>query len=85
MQSVSRTDELFNPPPDQNWRPAMRMRGSITGRPLSDDIRQRIIAPSQAVQSPSSRPQDPQPVRTTSLDVLIANNRNVRNNSSPRP
>lgn len=85
MQSVSRTDELFNSPPDQNLRPAMRMRGSLTGRPLSDDIRQRIIAPSQAVQSSSSRPQGPQPVQTTSsLDVLIANNRNARNNS-PRP
>lgn len=57
VQSVSRPDELFNSPPDPNWRPTARMRGSLEGQHLSDDIIQRIIAPSQLVQSMSSRPQ----------------------------
>lgn len=82
VQAVSRTNELFNSQPDQNWRPTSRMRGSLTDRQLTDDIRQRLIMPSsQQVQS--SRPQGAQPVRTTSpLDVLIANSRNAHNNPS---
>lgn len=67
VQSVSRPDELFNSTPDQNWRPTSRMRGSLAGRIFSDDIRQRIIAPTQPVPNSSLRPQGPpQPVPSSS-------------------
>lgn len=62
-QSVSRTDDLFNLQSEQNWRPTARMRGSLDGKELSDDLRQRIIAPT--AQNQSSRLQGPQPVRPT--------------------
>ncbi|XP_061344047.1 E4 SUMO-protein ligase PIAL2 isoform X2 [Gastrolobium bilobum] len=87
VQSVSRPDELINLQSEQNWRPTQRMRGSLSGRQFSDDVRQRIIAPTQPpVRSSNSRPQGPQPVRPTSvspqLDVLIGNLRNAHNSSS---
>ncbi|CAK8539342.1 unnamed protein product [Lathyrus sativus] len=84
VQAVSRTDELFNSQPDQNWRPTSRMRGSLSGQQLTDDVRQRLIMPSSQ-EAQSSRPQGPpQPGRTTSqLNVLIANSRNAHN--PPRP
>jgi len=82
VQAVSRTDELFNSQPDQNWRPTSRMRGSLSGQQLTDDVRERLIMPSsQQVQSPRS--QGPKPGLTTSqLDALIANSRNAHNNPS---
>ncbi|CAL5187386.1 unnamed protein product [Lathyrus oleraceus] len=84
VQAVSRTDELFNSQPDQNWRPTSRMRGSLSGQQLTEDVRQRLIMPSSQ-EAQSSRPQGPpQPGRTTSqLNVLIANSRNAHN--PPRP
>ncbi|KAK7253065.1 hypothetical protein RIF29_37470 [Crotalaria pallida] len=55
-QSVSRPGDLFNLQSEQNWSgPTPRMRGSLAGRELSDDIRHQIITPTQPVQS--SRPQ----------------------------
>ncbi|GAU20613.1 hypothetical protein TSUD_230270 [Trifolium subterraneum] len=83
VQAVSRTDELFNSQPDQNWRPTSRMRGSLSGQQLTDQVRQKLIMPSsQQVQS--STPQAPQPGRTSSpLDVLLANSRNAHNPSRP--
>jgi hypothetical protein len=82
VQAVSSTDELFNSQPDQNWRPT-RMRGSLSGQQLTEDVRQRLIMPSSH-QVQSSRPQGPQPGRPTSpLDALIANNRNAQNPSRP--
>ncbi|CAI8589360.1 unnamed protein product [Vicia faba] len=81
VQAVSRTDELFNSQPDQNWRPTSRMRGSLSGQQLTDDVRQRLIMPSSQ-EAQNSRPQGPQPQpgRTTSqLNVLIANSRNAHN------
>ncbi|RYR10475.1 hypothetical protein Ahy_B05g078915 [Arachis hypogaea] len=59
-QSVSRPDDLLNLQSEQNWRPTQRMRGSLTGRPYSDEVRERIIAPTQLVQN--TRPQGTQPV-----------------------
>jgi hypothetical protein len=86
VQAVSRTDELFNSQPDQNWRPT-RMRGSLSGQQLTDQVRQKLIMPSShEVQSsrPQAPPQAPQPGRTSSpLDVLIANNRSAHNPSRP--
>jgi hypothetical protein len=82
VQAVSRTDELFNSQPDQNWRPT-RMRGSLSGQQLTDQVRQKLIMPSSH-EVQSSRPQAPQPGRTSSpLDVLIANSRNAHNPSRP--
>lgn len=82
VQAVSRTDELFNSQPDQNWRPT-RMRGSLSGQQLTDQVRQKLIMPSSH-EVQSSRPQAPQPGRTSSpLDVLIANNRSAHNPSRP--
>jgi len=81
VQAVSRTDELFNLQPDQNWHPTSRMRGSLSGQQLTDDVRQRLIMPSSQVQSPRS--QGPQPGLTTSQrDALIANSRNAHSNPS---
>ncbi|KAI5423638.1 hypothetical protein KIW84_030018 [Lathyrus oleraceus] len=45
VQAVSRTAELFNSQPDQNWRPTSRMRGSLSGQQLTEDVRQRLIMP----------------------------------------
>lgn len=45
VQAVSRTDELFNSQPDQNRRPTSRMRGSLSGQQLTEDVRQRLIMP----------------------------------------
>ncbi|KAE9606549.1 putative E3 SUMO protein ligase [Lupinus albus] len=85
-RSVSRTDDLINLQSEQNWRPTAPMRGSLAGKQISDDVRQRIITPTQPTQS--SRPQGPQPVRPTGvspqLDVLVANNRNANNQSSKK-
>lgn len=33
---------------DQNWQPAGRMRGSLTGRPFTDEISHLVIRPTQA-------------------------------------
>ncbi|XP_019421531.1 PREDICTED: E4 SUMO-protein ligase PIAL2 isoform X2 [Lupinus angustifolius] len=62
-RSVSRTDDLINLQSEQNWRPTAPMRGSLAGKQISDDVRQRIITPTQPSQS--SRPQGPQPFRQT--------------------
>ncbi|PNX78761.1 transcription factor [Trifolium pratense] len=62
VQAVSRTDELFNSQPDQNWRPT-RMRGSLSGEQLTEQVRQKLIMPSSH-EVQSSRPQAPPPGRT---------------------
>ncbi|KAK7308961.1 hypothetical protein RJT34_05327 [Clitoria ternatea] len=87
VQSVSRTDELFSAPSEQNWLPTARMRGSLDlSQRYDDSIAQRIITPTQSGQS--SRPPGPQPVRSTGvtpqLDVLIPNSRNAQNYSSSK-
>ncbi|KAJ1404677.1 hypothetical protein SESBI_26412 [Sesbania bispinosa] len=66
VQSVSRPEELINSQSEQNLRPTGRMRGSLDleGRQYPDVIRQRIIAPTQPVQSSSSKPQ---PVQKSSV------------------
>lgn len=94
-QSVSRSGDLLNLQSEQNRRPTTRMRGSLDGKAISDDLRQLIIAPTEPSQS--SSPQGPQPVQSLrpqgplpvgpsgvspQLEVLIANNRNARNHSS---
>lgn len=73
-QSVSRPDDLINLQSEQNWRPTARMRGSLSGRQYSDDVRQRIITPTQGTkpaqisrqhpQVQGSRPQGQQPVQS---------------------
>ncbi|KAK7366722.1 hypothetical protein VNO80_08719 [Phaseolus coccineus] len=78
-QSVSRPDELFSTPSEQNWAPTGRMRGSLDlSQPYDESIAQRIITPTQ---TQTSRPTPPQPLRratgSTQQDVLIANNRNA--------
>ncbi|KAK7307878.1 hypothetical protein VNO77_41318 [Canavalia gladiata] len=87
-QSVSRPDELFSSPSEQNWLPTARMRGSLDLRHHYDDsIAQRIITPTQPVQSSrsqssqpvqSSRSQNSQPVRPIGVSQ---NNRNAHNSS----
>ncbi|XP_027359645.1 E4 SUMO-protein ligase PIAL2-like isoform X2 [Abrus precatorius] len=92
-KSVCRPDEYFNLQSGQN-RPPPRMRGSIDITDVNESITQRIITPTQPVQSsrpqasqqvPSSRPQGSQPMRPTSgisrLDALNANI-NAHNSSS---
>ncbi|MED6156478.1 hypothetical protein PIB30_014697 [Stylosanthes scabra] len=54
-QSVSRPDDSLNLQSEQSWRPTQRMRGSLTGRQYSDEVRERIIAPTQ-----NTRPQGTQ-------------------------
>lgn len=66
-QSMSRPDGSFNLPPDPSWRPTGRMRGSLSGRPYSDAVRQLIIEPTQSVQS--ARPQGSQPIGPSSVSV----------------
>ena len=66
--------------PEQTWRPAGRMRGSLSGRDLShfSDI---MIQPTQSAQparSPlPSAPVSPAPVILPELQALRANNRNA--------
>ncbi|KAI3866360.1 hypothetical protein MKX03_034849 [Papaver bracteatum] len=48
--SVNNSSEVT---PEQNWRPAGRMRGSLSGRAFSDALSQNIILPSQ-ITSPSA-------------------------------
>nr|XP_007158536.1 hypothetical protein PHAVU_002G160400g [Phaseolus vulgaris]ESW30530.1 hypothetical protein PHAVU_002G160400g [Phaseolus vulgaris] len=75
-QSVSRPDELFSTPSEQNWAPTGRMRGSLDlSQPYDESIAQRIITPTQT--QTSRPPPPPQPLRRTQQDVLIANNRNA--------
>lgn len=82
--SVSRPDELFSTPPEQNWAPTGRMRGSLDlSQPFDESIAQRIITPTQ---TQGSRPPPPQPLRratgSTQQDVLIAN-RNANTHNRP--
>ncbi|KAJ7952244.1 E4 SUMO-protein ligase PIAL2 [Quillaja saponaria] len=50
-QSVPRTDGTS----EESWRPAGRMRGSLSGRPYSAALRELIIQPTQPVQTTRSQ------------------------------
>lgn len=50
-QAVSTAVGLGDPSIEQNWQPAGRMRGSLTGRAHSDAYGHLIIQPTQSVQS----------------------------------
>ncbi|KAI3931484.1 hypothetical protein MKW92_045060 [Papaver armeniacum] len=52
-QTFPRVNNSSEVTPEQNWRPAGRMRGSLSGRAFSDALSQNIILPSQ-VTSPSA-------------------------------
>ncbi|CAK9141950.1 unnamed protein product [Ilex paraguariensis] len=66
-------------PPEQNWRPTGRMRGSLSGRAYSDAVSQYIIRPTQPVQAarPLSNMTLPPASVPSHLQVLVANSRNA--------
>ncbi|KAJ7944972.1 E4 SUMO-protein ligase PIAL2 [Quillaja saponaria] len=63
-QSLSRTDGL----PEESWRPTGRMRGSLSGRPYSDALRELIIQPTQSVQTARSQTVHPSGIQPTQPD-----------------
>lgn len=79
-QSVTTAAGLVDPSIEQNWQPAGRMRGSLSGRAFSDAYGHLIIQPTQSVQSarpPSNltptQPSAPstQAQRSNGLDTLV--------------
>ncbi|XP_058199953.1 E4 SUMO-protein ligase PIAL2 isoform X4 [Rhododendron vialii] len=79
LQSAPRTDSLADLPADQNWRPAGRMRGSLSGRAYSEALSQIIqpTPPVQAAPRPALNITSPPPGIPAPLHVLVANNRNA--------
>uniref|UniRef100_A0A5B7APQ5 Putative E3 SUMO-protein ligase pli1 n=1 Tax=Davidia involucrata TaxID=16924 RepID=A0A5B7APQ5_DAVIN len=82
VQPVTTVDGL---PAEQNWRPAGRMRGSLSGRAYSAALNQYIIQPTQPVQAarppsnmtlPSPSP-SPSPGIPSQVHVLMPNSRNA--------
>nr|XP_043608036.1 E4 SUMO-protein ligase PIAL2 isoform X2 [Erigeron canadensis] len=59
---------------EENWRPTGRMRGSLSGRQLSEDL--NIIQPSEPVQAARPPPilNTPRPFIPPHLQALMANN-----------
>ncbi|KAG8382192.1 hypothetical protein BUALT_Bualt05G0051200 [Buddleja alternifolia] len=52
---VTRTD-TYDPTAEQNWRPAGRMRGALSGQAYADALNQFIIRPNQQSQPQGARP-----------------------------
>ncbi|KAI8569676.1 hypothetical protein RHMOL_Rhmol02G0295700 [Rhododendron molle] len=79
LQSAPRTDSLADLPADQNWQPAGRMRGSLSGRAYSEALSQIIqpTPPVQAAPRPALNITSPPPGIPAPLHVLMANNRNA--------
>ncbi|XP_031391873.1 E4 SUMO-protein ligase PIAL2 isoform X1 [Punica granatum] len=68
---------------EQNWRPAGRMRGSITGRPFSDEISQLVIQPTQPTRpSGSLAPSNPVSASLSAPPHLRASMSNNKNTST---
>ncbi|KAL3498910.1 hypothetical protein ACH5RR_041642 [Cinchona calisaya] len=72
---VPRSDVSVNLPPDQDWRPTGRMRGSLSGRAYSEALSQYIIQPTQQTQSarPPPNATSNQSNASAQLQILMAN------------
>ncbi|XP_022002146.1 E4 SUMO-protein ligase PIAL2 isoform X2 [Helianthus annuus] len=69
---------LANALADPNWRPSVRMRGSLSGRAYSEALSQAMVHPTQPAQAASPLVLNtPRPFIPPHLQVLIANNMNA--------
>ncbi|KAF9617759.1 hypothetical protein IFM89_038521 [Coptis chinensis] len=74
---VARSNVLNELPSDQNWRPAGRMRGALSGQAYSAALSQYMVQPTQSVQAASPPPHTAPPYSVSQqLQILISNNIN---------
>ncbi|KAI7753494.1 hypothetical protein M8C21_023885 [Ambrosia artemisiifolia] len=77
----ARTQEgsaLANAVPDQNWRPSVRMRGSLSGQAYSEAFSQSVVHPRQPILAASPPVLNtPRPFLPPHLQVLVANSLNA--------
>ncbi|KAF9612756.1 hypothetical protein IFM89_003766 [Coptis chinensis] len=79
---VARSNILNELPSDQNWRPAGRMRGVLSGQAYSAALSQYMVQPTQSVQAPSPPPHTAPPFSVSQqLQILISNNINSHGSS----
>lgn len=71
-QAVSRTENLIDLQSEQNWRPAGRMRGSLTGQAYSAALSQVFGNATQPSQAPVPRPSLPAAPLSPHLQALAS-------------
>ncbi|KAF9606250.1 hypothetical protein IFM89_024071 [Coptis chinensis] len=79
---VARSNVLNELPSGQNWRPAGRMRGALSGQAYSAALNQYMVQPTQSVQATSPPPHTALPFSVSQqLQILISNNINSHGSS----
>ncbi|KAF9598078.1 hypothetical protein IFM89_024112 [Coptis chinensis] len=79
---VARSNVLNALPSDQNWRPAGRMRGALSGQAYSAALSKYMVRPTQSVQAASPPPHTAPPFSVSQqLQILISNNINSHRSS----